>query len=492
MRRILVVDDEFPIREWLTHIIRDNRPQYEVCSAQNGLDALQQMQAQSFDLIISDIRMPQLDGISLFEQVNQLHPGTGIIVLSSYDDYLYVRSAFKHAAVDYLLKAEISESSFLAALDNFFDQRQDDDVRARQGEALHALMQGPADPGDDAARLVSSGLPLPDSNYFLFLFRASKPYIPCNGQTTVLFCAPVESDLHLGCACLNTVPSMLIQYQEQHAFLEELKRMNDYDLLLACALQRDQNAFVPMIRLLYSYRTIGFYHKKYLLLSTTKEPDIVQYFRRYVEVLNAIGTREPQTIRTALTAFLDHVEQTMFTDLSRLQFAAVKILDELCLKLTDLDMEALARLSQSFSGQVQSCADITAYRRFLLDESDALLKRYHTSPMVLSSRMERAVQYIEENLAQPLTLNEVAALIHLNPEYFSRSFKKEVGSNFNNYVNEVRLRKAIQLVAQTDKKLFEIAEECGFQSFSYFSKRFKELYGVSPYTLRSSSRDDSR
>lgn len=119
MRRILVVDDEFPIREWLTHVIRNNRPQYEVCSAQNGLDALEQMQMQLFDLIISDIRMPQLDGIGLFEQVNRLHPGTGIIVLSSYDDYLYVRSAFKHAAVDYLLKAEISESGFLATLDNF-------------------------------------------------------------------------------------------------------------------------------------------------------------------------------------------------------------------------------------------------------------------------------------------------------------------------------------------------------------------------------------
>lgn len=104
--------------------------------------------------------------------------------------------------------------------------------------------------------------------------------------------------------------------------------------------------------------------------------------------------------------------------------------------------------------------------------------------------MKKAVTYIDEHFAQPLTLNEVAALIHLNPEYFSRSFKKEVGSNFNNYVNEVRLQKAIQLVTQTDKKLFEIAEECGFQSFSYFSKRFKEMYGGSPYTLRSSTKED--
>ena len=149
MRRILVVDDEFPIREWLTHVIRNNRPQYEVCSAQNGLDALEQMQMQLFDLIISDIRMPQLDGIGLFEQVNRLHPGTGIIVLSSYDDYLYVRSAFKHAAVDYLLKAEISESGFLATLDNFFDKRHGDDVRVRQGEALRTLVQSPADSRED-------------------------------------------------------------------------------------------------------------------------------------------------------------------------------------------------------------------------------------------------------------------------------------------------------------------------------------------------------
>lgn len=180
----------------------------------------------------------------------------------------------------------------------------------------------------------------------------------------------------------------------------------------------------------------------------------------------------------------------MFTDLPRLQFAAVKILDELYLKLTDMDMEVLARMSQSFSSRVQSCADITAYRQLLSNEADALFTRYHTSAKSLSSRMKKAVTYIDEHFAQPLTLNEVAALIHLNPEYFSRSFKKEVGSNFNNYVNEVRLQKAIQLVTQTDKKLFEIAEECGFQSFSYFSKRFKEMYGGSPYTLRSSTKED--
>ena len=94
----------------------------------------------------------------------------------------------------------------------------------------------------------------------------------------MLFCAPIEPDLYLGCACLDTVPSMLIQYQEQHAFLDELKRMNDCELLLACSLQQHQRTFTPMIRLLYNHRTIGFYHKKYLLLSTAKEPDVVFFF----------------------------------------------------------------------------------------------------------------------------------------------------------------------------------------------------------------------
>lgn len=294
MRRILVVDDEFPIREWLTHVIRNNRPQYEVCSAQNGLDALEQMQMQLFDLIISDIRMPQLDGIGLFEQVNRLHPGTGIIVLSSYDDYLYVRSAFKHAAVDYLLKAEISESGFLATLDNFFDKRHGDDVRVRQGEALRTLVQSPADSREDMARLTASGLPLPSSSYFLFLFRAAKPYIPCNGQVNMLFCAPIEPDLYLGCACLDTVPSMLIQYQEQHAFIDELKRMNDCELLLACSLQQHQRTFTPMIRLLYNHRTIGFYHKKYLLLSTAKEPDVVFFFDDMLNCLTPLEHVNPR------------------------------------------------------------------------------------------------------------------------------------------------------------------------------------------------------
>lgn len=121
---------------------------------------------------------------------------------------------------------------------------------------------------------------------------------------------------------------------------------------------------------------------------------------------------------------------------------------------------------------------------------DSVFRQFHITPNPGSSHITRAIRYIEQNYARPITLNEVANLVYLNPEYFSRHFKKETGTNFNNYVNTVRLKQALELVSHTDKKLSEIAELCGFQSFSYFSKRFKEMFGCSPYALRSARGED--
>lgn len=95
--------------------------------------------------------------------------------------------------------------------------------------------------------------------------------------------------------------------------------------------------------------------------------------------------------------------------------------------------------------------------------------------------IEQAVAYIREKFASDITLSALAKKFSVSPEHFSRMFKKETGLGFSKYLNSLRLQYAEQLLKTADEKnITRIAEKCGFEYSNYFSKKFKEVYGVSP------------
>lgn len=98
--------------------------------------------------------------------------------------------------------------------------------------------------------------------------------------------------------------------------------------------------------------------------------------------------------------------------------------------------------------------------------------------------IKKAVQYISKNYAEPITLETVADLVHLNPAYFSTIFKQSTGSSFREYLNMVRIEESKRLLSNTDYTLIDIAIATGFENQSYFSKVFKKYTGLTPKQYR--------
>jgi AraC-like DNA-binding protein len=95
--------------------------------------------------------------------------------------------------------------------------------------------------------------------------------------------------------------------------------------------------------------------------------------------------------------------------------------------------------------------------------------------------IEQAVAYIKENFASDITLSSLAKKFSVSPEHFSRMFKKETGLGFSKYLNSLKLQHAEQLLkSDSNQNITQIAEICGFEDSNYFSKKFKEVYGISP------------
>ena len=92
--------------------------------------------------------------------------------------------------------------------------------------------------------------------------------------------------------------------------------------------------------------------------------------------------------------------------------------------------------------------------------------------------------YIDSNFKEHLTLEKLAKIIHLNPEYFSRLFKSITGKNIFEYINYVRINNAGQLLINSDLSILETAYESGFSSISYFNRSFYKIYGCTPSRYR--------
>ncbi len=103
--------------------------------------------------------------------------------------------------------------------------------------------------------------------------------------------------------------------------------------------------------------------------------------------------------------------------------------------------------------------------------------------------IEQAVAYIRENFVSDITLSSLAKRFSVSPEHFSRMFKKETGLGFSKYLNSLRLQHAEQLLKSSQvQNITKVAESCGFEDSNYFSKKFKEVYGVSPKKVQNKSK----
>ena len=125
------------------------------------------------------------------------------------------------------------------------------------------------------------------------------------------------------------------------------------------------------------------------------------------------------------------------------------------------------------------------FREMLLSLLERLGHYGSSSNQIVSA----VCRYISKNLAEPLTLEILSAKVHVNATYLSRLFKKEVGTSFNTYINQLRIQRAVQLL-ETGRKITDVAGMVGFENSKYFSQVFKKQMGMTPQEYRQSRREE--
>lgn len=534
MLRILVVDDEPRQRKILSQIIREFRKEYEVLEARNGEEALALCQRYRIDIVFGDIRMPRMDGLSMIEQMGKVNGQTRFVVVSGYSEFDYARKALEYHVYSYMLKPIES-----GAVCDMLVQLEDEIVKARISEHekktmteqlnmlkplyLERLMgkwiKGECSQGelDEAERTIGYR-----GRGCIVLSRlASNPkmkggakYSPdemeeirtnvkmwmsemLNSQIHIVsFFLPADTD------CMVSLLRCSAQAAEGSGHLaQKLQTMavqlqQEYEMTLSIGMgQMQEDVFASVSE---AYRTAEialrcrFYRSHAAVIRFEEIQDV------YVPILkNAFPFEDElkQFVYGSKQPIVDRMDDGLKAMLDRQYPDPLALLEEiggLMLRLLHgiraiAPEETMHRIEQKIKESLHPalCANVAQLKRYGVELLQEMANAVHLQKENKNSIvMERCLQYIRRHYAEELALDELAQRYYFNPSYFSTLFKKYTGKHFTGYVTDLRLEIAYNKLLETDKKVYEVAQEVGYKDIKYFFKLFKKRFGLTPDECR--------
>lgn len=497
MIHILIVDDEPLIRKSI-HLMLENHysgQNLQIAEASDGFKALEYTSSMETDIILTDIKMPGCSGLELMERLNELEYNGKIIVLSGFDDYSLVRNAMKLGATDYLLKP-IVEEEFLSLMDNSFREilHRKSYLTRHQDERvidIRKLYENQYNLDELLAEHFDlPGLPSPESNAILLLIDLSKQekihldyvkstyFKQCNeyflphlaekhlmlqgesrGYWIVLLCNASEQDYYFVqpflAGCTN---------REQKACCSKL-------FVLAAL----QNAFGDCVNRMDHI----FYNIPKLPPNQLEDFPYTKHFDQMEETACRFSYADFSTALHDLFLQINY-EKRPVTEIKKLLLDSmyrimqkntryIRIIGQYKMSPNDV----ILRINDAFSLSSLQTDLLSIFQIYMEQE----VSSGQTSE---SSYLRKAKDYVNRMYDKEISLTDIAGYLNLHPNYFSALFKKDCGMTFMEYLRKVRIEKACALMKQSNRKLYEIAEQVGYRDALQFNRAFHKETGVSP------------
>lgn len=517
--RILLVEDEPMFRKGLAKMIAGLNTGWEVCGeAENGEEAEQLVKQLHPDLVITDIRMPLMDGLELLQRVKAAQPDIAVIVITGYQDFQYAQSALRSGALDILVKP-CSKQDICHVLDKA------DAVVAVKREQQCSEQREEARRLDNALRELFLRLPCRQETAAVLQRRVCgtkmillhiEDYFPAHKQYA-------KKDMPLlQFAVLNIVGEVAeeVQGEADHLLIVETGCFALF--VRELAEEREQQLHNAIAGSLRSFLGLQAELQKAVTVKTLEQlPDLYEEWfgvRRSGAAAGGVAasmlSRE-EVFHSLPDGASSRLKQQMIAQQLNdlIKEGKLKELKE-CLELlteavcnSGQDVRKLEALSLEFALQdtarkqleaeydsgllparierLHECGSLKELREWLAEETGRFLEALaEWQRKYGGSSVAAAIRYMEEHYAGQLTLAEVAVQAHLSPAYFSHLFKKETGRSFVTFLNEMRMDKAKQLLAGTNLNVTEIAGIVGYDLPNYFAKLFKQFSGFTPKEYR--------
>lgn len=519
MLRVFIVDDESVIRIGFRHLDWKRYNCELVGDASNGLDALAQVAQLKPDVIISDICMPQMDGLEFSRLVKHMEPQCSIILLTGYDEFSYAQMAL-NIGVDFLMLKPTNFDELASMLHQIEERRQQKKHLSGTLETgtLSALIQG-----NILREMLLGRNQFPEAEHIfirnehifrrfcILCFLPCPPVIPSelNNIRSVLSktCLSVAqenamdmiyTDTEDAFVCLLRIPEELTGTCENYVnlfcqdVLSRLQKYNQIDMFCGCSQMHTE----VMVRTAY-LEALQALNGCFLLHSTifTYAEEVpcafsVQRLAKWKDQLSAsVFSGCAADVQECFDTLLDLMDAYV---LSRNQEAC----DKVRMMLHTFVWETAQKLKVSRS--LQKLPLDQAIQDFLHSGISATLPGVYSIVKNLALQITKAlhetlhmqsaavfVAYIQEHFQDvDLSLESLAEVFELSPSHMSRIIKRETGVSFIEHLTTFRIEHAKELLADSSLTLSAISSEIGFRDMSYFIHVFKRYVGITPNSYR--------
>lgn len=508
MQKVLLVDDEFIILDGISSVMNWGALGTELIgTAQNGLEALEIIKQAIPDIIITDIRMPGMDGLELVATVTALYPETSFIMLTGFSEFDYAMMAMQYGVKHYLLKP-CSEESLNEALSEVVQKREE---RQNEENFILSIKYGlervlPHAKEQFLKELVTNKTyGVEEWKYFGELFglnfqsqRVRLLLVEVEGEHEYehLFAiSNISGDIFQHHILSSTVGRRVLLLMEdklsEAALFEKIDSiratfMKYYHIDLTAALSEPGE--LTQVRRLFTQTIECLSHRFYLgegSLITEKDISIPEDEEGLELQLDL--ERLVMLMKAGHWSDAECELQTILQQLLNLRYGIAKTKSYLIQIFMEIIRLSGQNKMQSYIDklpQMIETSTLQSFQQFVLNIAEEITLDRYDRNCSKQSQMVAEIQAIvnKRYREETLTLQTVAQEIYMNPDYVSKMFKKQTGEKFTNYVMKYRMQKALGIIEGCEHfTIGPLAEEVGFgDNVSYFSKAFKKFTGFSP------------
>ena len=532
MLKVMLVDDEPFTLQGLQVIIDWESGGFEIATTcSNGKEALKYLSENEVDLIISDIRMPEMNGLELLETIKREKiSDAAFVLLTGYDDFAYTQRAIRNGCLDYILKPVIEEE-LISVLKKVTNLNRESIILRKDREKM-----------EDAylARIIRH---LIKGKYNDEDIEYANKHLQLSGRLRFIDIEFVNRDIEIDDADIDEYDMGVMQRQLYNACKEVLKEYANHFTLdivfdddnynvgfiysdhMAVASDLTETEFlnalirkievlvIKPIRMLCGepvsdisnlsqsfdscrrLRSIaGFHNKKKLYFYEEIQSghgSIVLCKDTIDEIISSIENNDAVLIESGIDKLFDELQnkesnnRAFDLNINYLLFQLIHLASEL--DDTVNQEEIIQYISEKTSDKAFRRGSHQHLKKFCLEYAVYLSELRKSISRGILSVVEAE---IKKNYADNISLKDLGDKYHINSSYLGQVFRKNYGMSFKNYLTNYRIKEAAKQILHTDKKINRIAEDVGYKDSDYFIRKFIEIMGCTPSKYRKTNREE--
>lgn len=500
MFRLMIADDEDEERQGIRFLLNKFGFVFDLQEASDGMEALNGLLDFPADILVTDVKMPFLDGIQLAAKVREHYPKIQIIFFSGYDDFEYVKQALSLQAVDYILKP-VDPMEFQRVISRAVQRITQEKETVIQNTAFFKTYV--------TARLLSQ------ISYDKLVQENGEEKLSFLNEYTRMILMEFDedvfgndiSDMKAFGALIRGTISVEFDFLDLTAsqgvvFLKEVRQDDQYLQGLARCIhlmmekEFRKKCYLAVSREILCAEEIGsayrqaeqsleerfFYQDSYIY--PRREPDKpeikkVSDGQLLQSIEKDVACHDGYSLKRNVETLLEVCRNNGFQSYIYTRFVCANLMKILAKKLPGRQ-ERLASLVEQVYSSVNFAALETEIRQVTKELEELFCAGEDSSQRTIAV----VEQYIKEHYREPLNLELLAEKAFRTPHYLSSIFIQEKGIGINKYIKNVRMEKARELLKTTNMKISDICEQVGYGSVSYFCRSFRNEYGVTPEQYR--------